>query len=954
MHSAGGFAGQMKTGGAVELGTVNILGLNLNVGQLVNIAQLFVPAIRNSSVQGYQSGLTVQATGLPENHCGYSGGYVGSAYGAQIQLDGANKLPTADQWKSTSKYAAPVASCNATNLRRVTGRIAVGGYVGLASAGSVAGVNTNASNGLLQGILDHLISAPGDLVKVLQATATTIHAATVSAADNTWGFVVDGAYKDGGTVKYAAYAGGFAGSLEASAVGEKDSDAKKIQVQNLRSVDGGLYAGGFFGLADVAGVAQVSGTDPNGSETKLLSGLIKLGNTSVLDAFRTYIYDSAVTGISNGLTVRAYTAEQQGALSETRYSGCAGGFGGGMMDGSVKNSAVSNLANVEGPNYTGGFVGHLGKSGVADIDDVNVLDKLLGGPVGALDLFGAHVENCSVSGFGSGAIVQAENGQKPVAGGFAGYADLAKISGCTVTALKKVESPQIAGGFIGRTDMNYVVSAELQSRLLNVVFVIVNELLKKLYVDDLQNLGFININLGPILKLGVFSEGKTLYVTLLGLKISVALNKATGEGQSDVAIITIGDSVIELPCTKNGIDQDKIPNVRINLIKGNRTSVDGCQVTGISSGYDVFAGGASDTQDGTHKDGYAGGFIGLNHEGKVENSTMTLCDVVRGTENLVGPFTGVNDLKSVYSFNTIRSIEGNKNNYSIYRAFNEALKEVVKADKTPFGTAEQDVTTGTNYNRYQVLHLDKITAYTDLENAKMAGDGVTADLAAYESPAKAVLMLDTVNSPNPDNTTSEPADTADPCKKYVDLTISKIWKDFSNLDGSRPNSLTIKVYWQTYDIQGNSIGEKELYKTVTLTEDDREAGHAATWRKVLENAPVAKYKVDADGKITDEIEYYYVYTFEEEDVPGYTASQSYNDKTYHVTFTNTHQPKLPFTGGVGDLLFVAIGAVLILFALTTGKTRRKAKRQGGVQNDVTCMPCTNSYVNQKRKGIMQP
>lgn len=421
MHSAGGFAGQMKTGGAVELGTVNILGLNLNVGQLVNIAQLFVPAIRNSSVQGYQSGLTVQATGLPENHCGYSGGYVGSAYGAQIQLDGANKLPTADQWTSTNKYAAPVASCNATNLRRVTGRIAVGGYVGLASAGSVAGVNTNASNGLLQGILEHLISAPGYLVKVLQATATTIHAATVSAADSKWGFVVDGAYKDGGTVKYAAYAGGFAGSLEASAVGEEKSSENKIQVQNLRSVDGGLYAGGFFGLADVAGVAQVSGPDANGNKTKVLQGLIKLGETSVLDAFRTYIYGSTVTGVSDGLTVRAYTAEQQGALSETRYSGCAGGFGGGMMDGSVKNSAVSNLATVEGLNYTGGFVGHLGKSGVADIDDLSVLEKLLVGNVDALKLFGSHVDNCTVTGFGLGAVVEAKGSEQPIAGGFVGY-----------------------------------------------------------------------------------------------------------------------------------------------------------------------------------------------------------------------------------------------------------------------------------------------------------------------------------------------------------------------------------------------------------------------------------------------------------------------------------------------------------------------------------------------------
>lgn len=928
LHSAGGFAGQMKTGGAVELGTVNILGLKLDAGQLLNIAQLFVPAVRNSSVQGYQSGLTVQATGLPENHCGYSGGYVGSAYGAQIQLNGEDKLPSPDQWASINKYAAPVASCNATNLRRVTGRIAVGGYVGLASAGSVARVNTNASNGLLQGILDHLIATPGDLVTVLKATATTIHAATVSAADSKWGFVVDGSYKEGDAVKYAAYAGGFAGSLEASAVGEEKSTVQKIQVQNLRSVDGGLYAGGFFGLADVAGVAQVSGKDPNGSKTKLLSDLIKLGNTSVLDAFRTYIYDSSVTGVSDGLTVRAYTAEQQGALNETRYSGCAGGFGGGMMDGSVKNSAVSNLANVEGLNYTGGFVGHLGKSGVADIDDVSVLDKLLSGPVGALDLFGSHVENCSVSGFGLGTVIKAQGGQQPIAGGFAGYADLAKISSCSTDLLKKVTSGQIAGGFIGKTDMNYVVSAELQSRLLNIVFTIVNKLLSILYVGDLQNLGVLDVDLGWVLTVKLLADGKTLAVSLLGLQIGVALNKATEPGQSDLAIITIGDSVIELPCTENGIDKDNIPNVKINLIKGNRTDIDGCRVTGISSGYDVFAGGAGNDADGTDKEGYSGGFIGLNHEGQVKNSTMTLCDVVRGTENLVGPFTGVNDLKSVYSFNTIRSIEGKNNRYSIYRAFNEALKEVVKADKTPFGMAEQDVTTGTNYNRYEVLHLDKIAAYTDLQNAKMTGDGVTADLAAYESPAKAVLMLDTANSPNPDNTTSEPADTADPCKKYVDLTISKIWKDFSNLDGSRPESITVKVYQQTYDIQGTSIGDKVLYKTVILTEADREAGHAATWRKVLENAPVAKYKVDANHNVTDEIEYYYGYTFEEEDVPGYTVSQSYNDKTYHVTFTNTHQPKLPFTGGSGDLLFVAIGAVLILFAFTSGKTRRKAKRQG--------------------------
>lgn len=926
MHSAGGFAGQMKTGGAVELGTVNILGLNLNVGQLVNIAQLFVPAVRNSSVQGYQSGLTVQATGLPENHCGYSGGYVGSAYGAQIQLNGANKLPTADQWKSTSKYAAPVASCNATNLRRVTGRIAVGGYVGLASAGSVAGVNTNASNGLLQGILEHLISTPGELVKVLQATATTIHAATVSAADSKWGFVVDGAYKDADTVKYAAYAGGFAGSLEASAVGEKDSDAKKIQVQNLRSVDGGMYAGGFFGLADVAGVAQISGKDANGNETKLLQGLIKLGKTKVLEAFRTYIYDSTVIGVSDGLTVRAYTAKQQGTLSETRYSGCAGGFGGGMMDGSVKNSAVSNLATVEGLNYTGGFVGHLGKSGVADIDKVNVLKELLDANAGVLDLFGSHVENCTVTGFGLGTVVEAKGGEQPIAGGFAGYADLAKINGCSTTALKQVTSGEIAGGFIGKTDMNYVVSAELQSKLLNTVFEIVNKLLSILYLDKLQDLGLIDVNLSPIVQLQVMKDGNTLYVELLGLKIGVALNKKAGPNQSDLAIITIGDSVIELPCTKDGIDKNNIPNVKINLIKGNRTDIDSCSVTGISAGYDVFAGGAGNAADGIDNEGYSGGFIGLNHEGQVKNSTMTLCDVVRGTENLVGPFTGVNDLKSVYSFNTIKSIEGNNNHYSIYRAFDAVLNQVVKADKTTvFGTAKQDTSTGTNYNRYDVQHLDIINAYDDLKDAKMEDTAAskTAELAAYESPAKAVLMLDTPTNANPDSTTTEPADTADPCKKKIDLTISKIWKDFANIDGKRPDSITVKVYQQEFKADGSSVGEKALYATVTMTKADAQNGQSSVWRTVLKDAPVLKYTMGSDGKPTDTIEAYYVYSFEEDTVPGYTMTESkYDEKTYHATITNTHHPRLPDTGSIGDWMFVMFGVGILLFALAVPRRRK--------------------------------
>ena len=475
--------------------------------------------------------------------------------------------------------------------------------------------------------------------------------------------------------------------------------------------------------------------------------------------------------------------------------------------------------------------------------------------------------------------------------------------------------------------MNYVVSAELQSKLLNAVFEIVNKLLSILYLDKLQDLGLIDVNLSPIVQLQVMKDGNTLYVELLGLKIGVALNKKAGPGQSDLAIITIGDSVIELPCTQNGgIDKDKISNVKINLIKGNRTDIDGCSVTGISSGYDVFAGGAGNDVDGTNEDGYSGGFIGLNHEGQVKNSTMTLCDVVRGTPNLVGPFTGVNDLKSVYSFNTIQSIEGNNNYYSIYRAFDTVLNRVVKADRTTiFSTAKSDTSTGTNYNRYDVKHLEIINAYDDLKDAKMEDTTAskTADLAAYESPAKAVLMLDTPTNANPDSTTTEPADTADPCKKKIDLTISKIWKDFANIDGKRPDSITVKVYQQEFKANGSPVGDnKAVYATVTITKADAQNGQSSVWRTVLKDAPVLKYTMGSDEKPTNTIEAYYVYSFEEDPVPGYTMTESkYDEKTYHATITNTHHPRLPDTGSTGDWMFVMFGVGILLFALAVPRRR---------------------------------
>ena len=96
----------------------------------------------------------------------------------------------------------------------------------------------------------------------------------------------------------------------------------------------------------------------------------QLGRTDVLDAFRTYVYYGNVSGSEDaGLSVQAYEANKYGQNDAVTYSGAAGGFGGALLNSSVKNSTVTNLSNVVGLNSTGGFVGYSGKSGVGAFGD---------------------------------------------------------------------------------------------------------------------------------------------------------------------------------------------------------------------------------------------------------------------------------------------------------------------------------------------------------------------------------------------------------------------------------------------------------------------------------------------------------------------------------------------------------------------------------------------------------
>lgn len=897
----------LSNGGAASLGDVDILGLKLPLSQMLDVLNVFVPVIKKSSVEGYQSGLMVQSNETNnKDFLGYAGGYVGKLIGGQI-------------WGEKNSR------CKVTKLRRVDGTSYVGGFVGSSKPGSVAKVDPVRGEGLLTKLLEKLLDKPTDLINVLNATVATIRYADVEAW-NDWGVIVNGAYDSGGNnTSYAKAAGGFAGMLEGTVLGKKDEALAGVTAQNIRSVVSGEYAGGCFGIADVAGVANISA----GSETSLLKYLLKLGRVDVLDAFRSYVYYGNVSGSKDaGLSVSASIAVKSGQNNEVTYSGTAGGFGGSLLNGSVKNSTVTNLSNVRGLNSVGGFVGYSGKSGVVGADKIDVLGnntgQLLGGALGVMDIFGSHIDDSKVTGINGGYTVQSTGGEEQIAGGFIGYANLARISNCTSGAenasfgLKQVTSDGTAGGFVGRTSYAYLADVKLDSGPVNVLLAVVNKLVQALYLDKIENSNLLKINLG-LIKVDALYEGNLIHVNILGLDIKVGLSKKSKDNdqQTDLAIITIGDSSIKLPCDKDGIkkDGDTKSNISLSLIKANRTKITGSQVYGISTGYDVYAGGADNNKDGTAKDGRSGGFVGFNDEGFLKNNDMYLCDVVRGTSKLVGPFSGKSKLDSVYKFNTQANVEGKKNNYRIYRKLEKKLDEIIKNTKKLNMQYSKDDSTG--WGIYTLGHMNTVQSYDNLQNAQITDSNGSAkvDLNAYESEAKAILMSDTKTNLNTgESDTPEPSESQDPCDENIKLTINKVWKDFNNFSGIRPNSITVTISrtWTDAD-------NKEHTETVPKYESYKIYGeiNKSTWKEVIEELPA--YKTDEDGKTI----HYYKYSVTEVEVNGYTTEIKSSEDGFTFTITNKHFPGLPDTGGNGRYLIYLIGLLLLAIYLVTGKKRNK-------------------------------
>ena len=907
-RSSGGFAGEMLTGSVANTGDVSLAGLKIIGADSLAALKTFVPVVKQSHVEGYRSGARIKATGIADKDpAGFAGGYVGRMIGGQIWGD-------------------ETTSCSITNLRRVDGTSYVGGFAGKVDPGSVAAIDTATKQGLLNKLLDVLmVNAPAELIKVLNATVSTIRCASVSSWDD-WGVIVNGTYQNGSNTGYAKAAGGFAGSLCGAVLGEKDTPESEIRADKIRSVVAGEYAGGCFGIADVSGAANIS-TD---NETSVLQYLLKLGRTDVLDAFRSYVYYGNVTGSPDaGLGVSANTATKSGQNNEVTYSGTAGGFGGSLLNGSVKNSNVTGLNYVTGLNSVGGFVGYSGKSGVVKMEKLDVLGnntgQLLGGALGVLDIFGSHIDDSSVTGVPGGYTVQSKGGDEQIAGGFIGYANLARMSGCNAgdaqnqeNSLKLVESGGTAGGFAGRTSFAYLADVKLDSTVVDALFVVLDQLVRALYLDKIQDSDLLHINLG-IVKVDALYEGNLLHVNLLGLDISVGLSKmsADNDQQTDFAIIKIGDSSIKLPCDKNGIitkDNDVKSNISVNLIKANRTKITDSNVYGISAGYDVYAGGAGNEADGTATDGRSGGFVGYNDEGLLKNNNMYYCDVVRGTSKLVGPFSGKSDLDSAYDFNTKAGVEGENNNYRIYRKPAINFDEIKKNSKLLTDTFSQE----NGWSIFSVKHVVQVDEYNTLQNAVMAtkDSSETADLNAYVSDAKAVLMSDTKTTVNTgDSTSPEPSDTQDPCDEFVNLTINKVWKDFRNMDNIRPDTIKVTISRSWTDAEGTKHTEVVPgYENYEI----KGAISKSTWQKVVETLP-AYIKDDAEKP------HYYEYSVTETEIKGYTTTIETSKDGFTFTIINRHFALLPDTGGEGIMMFIIAGGLLLAFLLYTG--RRKKRKQ---------------------------
>lgn len=324
------------------------------------------------------------------------------------------------------------------NLKSVTGNNRVGGMIGLAGPGDLAGTGGLTVN--LLG-LNHVLQVK-NLLKVASGVRVTINDSHVIGVEKGLTVKATGTNSDGGVVDYVA--GGFVGKSHSCEINK--SDVKNLKEVSANDTDG--YAGGFIGTSQTGGLADVASDED-------LKGWINK-DTSVLDINGLL---TAVKYLIPTYTLCTVTYVNGGGVS----ADTAGGFVGNFQSGTLNNQdagqgnyySVYNLDHVNGQSYAGGFGGNVYSGALADAGKgISILGGLKGLNVDVgqlLNLINAYIPYVQYAGVksDSGFTVSAnklksDDTHAGSAGGFIGYGSGVQISYCDVTHLKhtKVTPPK--------------------------------------------------------------------------------------------------------------------------------------------------------------------------------------------------------------------------------------------------------------------------------------------------------------------------------------------------------------------------------------------------------------------------------------------------------------------------------------------------------------------------------
>ena len=389
-NRAGGIAGSVTTANVTGL-----LNNTLGIGNFLGFT------VHHVTVTGVNDGYTVEAK---EN---YAGGALGEAVGGDVDT------VTLNQVKS------------------VTAKNRVGGFIGCAGPGDLAG-----GNGLTLNLLglNNLLKVE-NLLSVAEGVRVKINEAHVNGIAGGMTVEATGTNSNGEVVDYTA--GGFIGKSNSCEIIKSDV----INLKEVTANDKDGFAGGFVGSSQTGGLADVAGEAD-------VKGLLNVNGLL-----------GAISYLVPSYTKCTVTYVEIGGVSADTAGGFAGNFQSGKVNnqdlGEGKYYSVYNLDHVNGQSYAGGFGGNVYSGALADaskgisiLGGIKGFDIKIGDLVNLINAYVPIIEYAGVksdNGFTVTANkIKSDDTNSGSAGGFIGYGSGVQVSHCDVTNLKhtKVTPPK--------------------------------------------------------------------------------------------------------------------------------------------------------------------------------------------------------------------------------------------------------------------------------------------------------------------------------------------------------------------------------------------------------------------------------------------------------------------------------------------------------------------------------